>query len=154
MSGHAPNTAASSFRKESQEINGRPVEVGIKTFGNGRMVTVRKLPLHGQWQIMKFAPPNAHDGWFLMAVVAASVLSVDGRPANMGALSEDNIASVLDLLDEDGLSAAREAANLLAADGGDATEAARMEQAGNSPALAASASASSLPTGPASLGTS
>lgn len=95
---------------ETREINGRKVKLLRIQTEAGRHIEAKKLDMADQWDVMELVGSgDPGRGWIAIALVAASVVSIDGRPVDPGDLSREGLRVVLRNLAEDGLDAVREA---------------------------------------------
>lgn len=120
--------------------NGSTVETTLVKFGPPearRSAEFRKLGIEDEWDLSEIATETSSRNWRAMSLVAMSLESIDGKPANpIGSPPRrDDIRRRLAVLGEDGFLAVMEAQSPPDAEDGAATidpEAAHRVQVGNS----------------------
>ena len=86
-------------------INGQAREVMRVSF-NGRSIDAMELDMADQWDFMEIAGRQLdNDAWVNTALLACSVIGIDGLPMPSGAKSRDDIRRILRKLGEDGMDA-------------------------------------------------
>ena len=118
--------------RKTATINNRSVELFATTFGNDRKLELKRLTMGDQFDLAEMMTDTASRLWTSMALVAASLVSIDGVPVSPG-YTRAGLRSILDQLGEDGVAAANDA--LATSDenrAAEASEAAQRAQVGNS----------------------
>ncbi len=89
----------------SREMNGETREVVRVTFG-GRTIEAISLDMAEQWDFMEVAGSQIDNpAWVNTALLAASVISIDGVPEPAGAKGRDALRKILKKIGETGLDA-------------------------------------------------
>ena len=98
MTGH-------SIEKSVRTINGVQREVSRVSFG-GRTIEMVDLDMAEQWDFMEVAGRQLdNEPWANTAMLACSVIAIDGLPMPSGVRSRDDIRRILRKLGEDGVDA-------------------------------------------------
>ena len=89
-----------------REINGERREVRRVTTPAGMAIEGVRLDMAEQWDFMEIAGPSIdNQAWVNTALLAASVISINGVPEPSGAKSRDHLRRILKKIGEDGLDA-------------------------------------------------
>jgi hypothetical protein len=115
--------------RRTETHGGKSVDIFGISFGTDRRLEARRLTMGDQFDLAEAMPGDANRLWTSMALVAASIVSIDGVPVPPGKTKRD-LRNILDKLGEDGVAAANAA--LAEADVSDDAEAAHRAQVGNS----------------------
>ena len=98
-------TVRASVVKSTRVINGHTREIFCITF-DGRAIEAIELDMADQWDFLEIAGRQLdNEPWVNTALLACSVISIDGLPLPSGVRSRDEIRRVLRKLGEDGLNA-------------------------------------------------
>jgi hypothetical protein len=90
-------------------INGDEREV-LRIAFNGRVVEAVELDMADQWDFMELAGRQIdNDPWVSTALLACSVIAIDGLPCPRGVRSRDDVRRILRKLGEDGVDAVQAA---------------------------------------------
>ena len=91
--------------KSIRTINGDEREVHRISF-RGRVVEAVELDMADQWDFMEIAGRQLdNEPWVNTALLACSVIAIDGLPCPRGVRTRDDIRRILRKLGEDGLDA-------------------------------------------------
>ena len=101
--------SAPRVERELRELNGTSREVARVHFG-GRVVEAVTLDMADQWDFMEIAGRQLdNEAWVNTALLAWSVIAIDGVPIPAGAKSRDDIRRILRKLEEEGVEALQRA---------------------------------------------
>lgn len=93
------------IEKSARTINGQVRDVMHITF-DARVIEAMELDMADQWDFMEVAGRQLdNEPWVNTALLACSVIGIDGLPMPSGVKSRDDIRRVLRKLGEDGLDA-------------------------------------------------
>ena len=98
-------TVQANIEKSVRVINGQTRDV-LRIAFNGRIVEAIELDVADQWDFLEIAGRQLdNEPWVNTALLACSVISIDGLPLMGGIKNRDEIRKVLRKLGEDGLDA-------------------------------------------------
>lgn len=93
------------IERSVRTINGEPREV-LRIVFSGRVIEAIELDMADQWDFMEIAGRQLdNEPWVNTALLACSVIGIDGLPMPSGIKSRDEIRRILRRLGEDGLDA-------------------------------------------------
>ncbi len=94
-----------NIERSVRTINAEQREVMRITF-NGRVIEAMEFDMADQWDFMEIAGRQLdNEPWVNTAILACSVIGIDGLPVPRGIKSRDEIRRILRKLGEDGLDA-------------------------------------------------
>ncbi len=101
-----------NIERSVRTINGEAREVLRITFA-GRVIEAMELDMADQWDFMEIAGRQLdNQPWVNTALLACSVIAIDGLPMPSGIKSRDEIRRILRRVGEDGLDALQAAFEL------------------------------------------
>lgn len=94
-----------TIERSVRTINAESREV-IRILFSGRVIEAMELDMADQWDFMEIAGRQLdNEPWVNTALLACSVIAIDGLPVPSGIKSRDEIRRILRKLGEDGLDA-------------------------------------------------
>ena len=98
-------TVQAAVEKSIRVINGQTRDV-LRIAFDGRVIEAMELDVADQWDFLEIAGRQLdNEPWVNTALLACSVISIDGLPLMGGVKSRDEIRKVLRKLGQDGLDA-------------------------------------------------
>ena len=100
-----PGKAPIGVERLEREINGERREV-LRVTASGRVIDAVRLDMAEQWDFMEIAGTAIDNpAWVNTALLAASVISIDGVPEPGGARTREHLRRVLKKIGEAGVDA-------------------------------------------------